>query len=128
MQSTSLENAAYLHDAEVQEFLLGIDKLGRRVFRLVLWCDPECGLEDWNDKKIAIEFRDPLIVLTELFGHMVNTETFNAWNQGPSSTMRERIGRLTDIGIPNPKHTIELVFHSGSIVEVACEEIEFSIQ
>lgn len=122
-----LENVAYLHDAEVHVFTLGIEESGQRIFRLKLRCDPECGLEAWNDKWIDVEFLDPLVVLTEMFGHMSNPETFNAWNEGASELMQERIGRLTEIGIPTPRHAVQLVFHSGSVAEVACEDIRFTV-
>ncbi|MEO8272033.1 MAG: hypothetical protein ABI557_20150 [Aureliella sp.] len=127
MDTSSLVYVEYLHDAEVHLFMLGIDDSGQRVFRLKLRCDPECGLEAWNDRWVDIEFIDPVIVLTEMYGHMVNAETFNAWNEVSSELMQERIGRLTEIGIPNPKHTVQLVFHSGSVTEVACEEIRLTV-
>jgi len=127
MDTNCLENVVYLHDAEVHAFMLGIEESGKRIFRLKLRCDPECGLEEWNDRWVSIEFIDPLVVLTEMFGHMVNAETFNAWNDGSSEVMQERIGRLTEIGIPSPKHSVQLIFHSGSIAEVACEEIRLTV-
>jgi len=127
MDTHYLDNVAYLHDAEVHRFVLGIEESGQRILRLRLRCDPECGLEVWNDRWIDIEFIDPLVVLAEMFGNMSNAETFNAWNEGPSELMQERVARLTEVGIPGPKHAVQLVFHSGSVVEVACEEIRFTV-
>ena len=128
MDTNFLENVAYLHDAEVHAFTLGIEESGQMIFRLKLRCDPDCGLEAWNDRWIGIEFSDPLVVLAEMFGYVSNAETFDSWNEGPSKLMQERIGSLAEMGIPIPKHTVQLVFHSGSITEVACEKIRLTVK
>ena len=41
--------------------------------------------------------------------------------------MIEQIQRLKDVGIPVPRHFVELVFHSGSVFEVACDEIRLEV-
>jgi hypothetical protein len=39
--------------------------------------------------------------------------------------MNSRVKRLAEAGLSTPRQVVELVFHSGSVVEVACDKIEF---
>ena len=127
MSGIEPKKTAFLHDAEVRELGVVIDQHGERTFRVLLRCDPEWGYEAWNDREIRVDFCDPIVILGELFGHMANAETLDAWRDLTSAKMESHIKTLTDAGIRDPKHLIQLVFHSGSIIEVACEEIHVHV-
>ena len=127
MTKTTLENVLYLHDATISEFALFTGENGDRGLRMRLRCDTDCGYDEWNGKTIQVLFVDPLIVNGELFGHMANVDSFNSWGKAKSTRIIEQIERMKDVGIPAPLHLVELVFHSGSVFEVACDEVRIDV-
>ncbi len=127
MNTNPLEKVDYLHDADVYEIRLIIDESGERELHLRLRGHPECGYEEWNGKEIRVTFYDPRIVLGELFGHVANGETLNAWRHSPSASMQSHVRRHVGMGLPTPNHFVEIVLHSGSLIEVACNEIRFVV-
>ena len=127
MTTMQLENVSYLHDSTVSEFLLHTTETGERELRLRFRCDVDCGYDKWNGKTIQVLFVEPLIVNGQLYGHMSNVDSFNSWGEAKSEKMIEQIQRLKDVGIPVPRHLVELVFHSGSVFEVACDEIRLEV-
>jgi len=120
-------NTDYLHDATVFEIAIQIDHSGNRRLRVRMTCDTDCGCDELSNRNIDVLFDDPVIILAELFGHMANAEEFNSWNDVTSETMKRKLTRFTESGLPMPKHVVELVFHSGSVIEVACNDIQFAI-
>lgn len=127
MSTMPLEYVSYLHDATVSEFALSTKGTGERELRLRLRCHADCGFDQWNGKTVQVLFVDPLIVNGELFGHMSNVDSFNSWGKAASSRIADQVRRLRDVGFPAPEHLVELVFHSGSVFEVACDEIRFEL-
>jgi hypothetical protein len=123
MTTETVSNTEYLHDAEVYEFRLSIDESGNRKLQLKVRCDPECGYEIWNDRHLCIEFVDPFIVHGDLFGHMANAETLNSFDFESTSRMSVSIAKMTESGLSTPKHIVSMNFHSGSNLEVACQEL-----
>jgi hypothetical protein len=127
MTSNAIEMVGALHDATVREFHLFNNENGERALRMRLRCDADCGYDAWNGKTIEVLFVDPLIVHGELFGHRWGDDSFDSWGPASSNRLIYQLGRMKDIGIPTPVHLVELLFHSGSIFEVACNEIRIDI-
>ena len=127
VSKTPLELVDYLHDAAVNEIRLEFDEDGTRRFRLRMQCDSDCGYHEWNGRKIEVCFLDPVVILADLFGHMTNADSFDSWRQAQPPRMSGQIGRLREAGLGIPRHVVELVFHSGSVIEVACNAIQFDI-
>ena len=123
MATALIQKIDYLHDSKVYEISLLINESGDRQLRIDLRCDSECGYDPWNDKNLCLTFVDPIIVYCELFGHMANRETFSGWSLEVSPKLLAGIKVHTDAGLNSPKHTVSLSFHSGSIIEVACQDI-----
>ena len=117
------EQASYLHDAEVSSIGLTIDGVGNRRLEMDVHCHPDCGFDDWNDKKLQIEFLEPLVILGELFGHMANAEEINAFDFMATVRMSSSINNLTNAGITPPEHVLTIIFQSGSQLEIACKDV-----
>jgi hypothetical protein len=117
----------YLHDATVSEIRLQIDDDGNRQLRMQLRCDADCGCKDLNGRIVNVIFKDPVIILGALYGHMANEESFDSWNDFVTDDMKRRIATLVASGIAAPKHLVGLGFHSGSTLDVACNEIQFEV-
>jgi hypothetical protein len=73
---------------------------------------------------IDVLFRGALVVLAELYGHMADPEHFNALYRNRSERMDEQLAELSAAGIRSPMEVVVLVFHSGSVIEVACDDIQ----
>ncbi|MEO0531793.1 MAG: hypothetical protein AAF266_14635, partial [Planctomycetota bacterium] len=96
------EQASCLHDAYVYSIGLSIDGEGNRLLAMRVHCHPDCGFDDWNDKKLLVEFVEPLVVHGELLGHMANAEEVNMFDFKMTERMAGSIKRLTDAGIAPP--------------------------
>lgn len=127
MPASIVPNMEYLHDAEVRELRLSIAESGDRKLQLDVRCDPECGYDEWNDKYLCIEFADPLIVHGDLFGHMANVETLNSIDFEITPRVAASIAKLREFGLPAPKHVLSLSFHSGSNLEIACQDVKLVV-
>jgi hypothetical protein len=127
MTTTPLTNTECLHDALVSEICVKINASGERQLRLRLRCDPNCGYDIWDDKVVDVTFHDPVVVISELFGHMANAESLDSWNSRTSDAMAARIKTLRESGLQIPQQVVQLVFHSGSTIEIAYGEVEFML-
>lgn len=67
-----------LHDATVSEIRLQIDDHGNRDLRMQLRCDADCGCNELNSRVVNVLFKDPVLVLGGLYGHMANAESFDS--------------------------------------------------
>lgn len=121
------EQASFLHDAYVHSVNLTIDSEGNRLLAIRVHCHPDCGLADWDDQKLNVEFVDPLVIHGELLGHMANAEEINALDFTATEKMLSSIKYLTDAGIAPPTVVASVVFHSGSQLDIACKEIHVSV-
>ena len=123
MTDVLFEQASYLHDAYVKSISLTIDGEGNRLLSMHVHCHPDCGFDDWNDKKLQIEFVEPLVIHGELLGHMANAEEVNMFDFVATDRMSDSIKYLTDAGIAPPAKVVSVVFQSGSQLDIACQEI-----
>lgn len=120
------EQAACLHDAYVYSIGLMIDGERNRLMAMRMHCHPDCGFNGWNDKKLQIEFVEPLVIQGELLGHMANAEEVNKFDFKVTERIADSIKRLTDAGIAPPAEVVSIVLHSGSQLDIACQEIRVS--
>jgi hypothetical protein len=86
-------------------------------------CNPDCGFDDWNDKKLPIDFVEPLVIHGELLGYMANAEEVDSFDFLATERIAYTIKRLTDAGIAPPAKVVSIVLHSGSQLDIACQEI-----
>lgn len=119
MTSEISTKVSYLHDAYVYAINLQIDEEGYRELAISVHCNPDCGLYEWNDKRLTIRFLEPLIILGELYGHMANVEEINAFQMGAPHELVREINQ----GATPPTEVAKILFHSGSRLDVGCREI-----
>ena len=126
MTASFAEKVCHLHDAYVRRIGLEIDDMGRRTLTMLVHCSPDCGLEEWNDKRLQIEFVEPLVILGSLLGHMANAEEVNTFDFKSTPELAMQLGRLLGAGIGPPRLTASILFQSGSKLDVACEDIRIT--
>lgn len=117
MASELADKVAYLHDAYVHGINVRIDENGYRELAISVHCNPECGLDEWNDKRLTIRFLEPLEVEGRFHGNRANIEEIDSMDVGYSVPRRSCQGCV----LPTVVCRIALV--SGSLLRVVCEEI-----
>ena len=68
-------------------------------------------------------FVDVLVAKAELLGHTANAETLDSLNEQPSTNLTRIVKRLVTFGVYQPRRLFAIVFHSGSVMEIACQEV-----
>lgn len=126
MRIFDLEQLAYLHDAVVSEMAF-MSTGDFKEFRIKARCDDDCGYEDWSGKTVTITLSYVLRASGVIWGHVVGQDIVNSFSQGVSKDMEWNIRRLRDIGITAPKIFLRLTLHSGSEFEIACDEVDVSM-
>jgi hypothetical protein len=125
--SMNIDDVCCLHDGVVTHTSLEYEADGNRQLRLLMQCDSDCGKPEFDNNIIEILFYDLTLLRADIFGALLDPESFDTWQDSVSDTMHQELRRLTNAGIRTPKNCCTLVFHSGSAIEVACEEVRFTI-
>lgn len=116
----------FLHDADVTSICLTISGEGFRVLEIKVHCHPDCGYGEWDNQKLIIAFIEPLVLLSSLFGHMANGEEINAIYYIVTEEMKSTVKELVDSGLRGPNILLGIDFHSGSHMDIACQEIQIA--
>jgi len=127
MTEFDIEMAGYLHDAEIKDISLSIASDGIRTVTISMTCDSDCGYVPWNGQNLHIKFVDALVVNAEFFGYTSNPETLDSLMRQSSAKLDKIIKKLVDCGIGQPRLYFTLSFHSGSSLDIACNEVSLEL-
>jgi len=122
----TLDHVDYLHDGEVASMRLDIDESGRRKVIVSMRCTPDCGLLQLNGRLLDLVFNDAILVVSTLFAYGTRVDTFDAWRNASSPNFKSQLDGIVSMGVSKPREKIELVFHSGSVLEIGCDSIDIS--
>ena len=117
--ATELE---YLHDATVSSVLWDCSDPKSRCLTFQLIANEDCGFELWEGRSLRICLNDITVFQFEGFG-VIGAETIDSWRSEISSATKMKWDPLAESGIRLPKHYFTITFHSGSYIEVGCEEV-----
>lgn len=120
------EQLEYLHDATVDEIVFGYSNDSKDM-RLTVTCDEECGHRDWAGRTLTVTFSNLLRASGTWLGHVMGHDTVNSIREGASADMQQSVGALCGMGIDAPGRLLRLTFHSGSEIEIACDEIDVQL-
>ncbi len=126
MKINDLEQLEYLHDAIVSEVAF-VYKGNSKAIKIITICDSDCGYRDWSGKAVTVTLSNVLRASGVVLGHIAGQDIINSFSEGASEDMQRSIQVMCDIGIFAPKIFLRLAFHSGSEIEIACDEIDVRV-
>ena len=62
-----------------------------------------------------------------VLGHVAGHDIINSFSEGASGDMERSIRVMCGMGIFAPKILLRLTLHSGSEIEIACDEIDIRV-
>lgn len=123
----ALENkVSYLHDARIFCINLNIEDSGIRSLAMLAQCHPDCGLKEWDGKKLRFEFWDTIVIFSEIFGIDAGAEEINTFDFIATDKLSSCVNELVLEGSAAPSHFVSVVFQSGSQIDIACQEVRVS--
>src|SRR5688500_4084237 len=117
-----MERLDYLHDATVTEVVWS-SVASARSLRMAVSCDEECGDPELAGKQLVVRFNNVLVCSATLWGHVAGDDALNSFSNDVTPEVREYLQRLTALGISTPKMVFRVACHSGSEVQLACDEV-----
>jgi hypothetical protein len=126
MRLDDVNQLEYLHDATVSEVILGYSGDSKDL-RMVVTCDEECGHPDWAGKTVTVIFSNLLRAAGTWLGHVVGQDAVSSIGEGGSIDMKQSIEALCRMGIAPPRRLLRLTLHSGSEIDIACDEVDIRV-
>lgn len=127
MNITDLEQLEYLHDAIVKEIAFAYTNSSKGL-RISSICNGDCGYHDWNGKTVIVTLSQVTRASGVLLGHVAGRDMIQSFSEGASAEMKLNIDKLCSIGVVAPKVFLRLTLHSGSELEIACDEITVYVE
>jgi hypothetical protein len=126
MRIRDMARLEYLHDAVVSEIAI-IYAADSKSIRIVVACDEECGYEDWSGKDLEVTLSRVLLAFGLVLGHVAGPDAVQSFYEGASTEMMQKVQELRDAGISPPATFLRLTLHSGSEIEIACDEVDVCV-
>ena len=126
MQSTTLKELEWLHDCALLSVLYDSSRAAGQSIRLTMRCPTDLGYAPWQGKNLVLAAIDVAVSKHVVCG-VAAPETIDAVRPGISAAVRESTMEARRMGVrfPNLEFTISL--HSGSSLEVICQELQVDI-
>jgi hypothetical protein len=128
VRSMEIRTLNFLHDAVVQEISFVHNSTGVKELVIKAWSDPDCGYEDWAGKLVSLSLQDVIIADGTLFGHVMGEDSISGFEEGISPKTQRLLSQLVDAGVSAPTVLLRITFHSGSSIDIACDEIEVTTE
>jgi hypothetical protein len=127
MQPTTLKELEWIHDCVLTSLLYDISNDAGRSLKLTMRCPEDLGYAPWNGKTLVLTAID--VAIGSFFVCSVEgPETIDAVRAGISSTVRESTTAARRMGARFPNLEFSVSFHSGSELEIICQEIQIDVR
>lgn len=127
MQSRQLEQLKWIHDCTVIAVYWGILAHERGMLRLDIRCPNDLGYAPWESKTLSLKIVDAAVINWLGWYGSVGPETIDAIRGGITNTLRKQINTVAARGASFPAIEFSVSFHSGSLLEVVCRDLEIEI-
>ena len=126
MQLTTLEQLKWIHDCVLVGLAHEISSDGVRLIRLTIECPPDLGYEPWEGKTLLLAAVDVAVSQYFLWS-VAGPETIDAIRPGVLTDIRARMTEAKEMGMRFPGLEFLISFHSGSLLEVVCKELQVEV-
>jgi hypothetical protein len=116
-----------LHDCALREIVYGLSDPKHRRLVFVLDCPKDMGDDEWNGKRLFITAEGIFYFQYTGWAHTVTVETLDTWRRGVSMATDAELQRAAQSGLIAPNERFTVVFHSGSCMELVCENLVFRV-
>jgi hypothetical protein len=127
MATVSLDELDWLHDATVTRVVCDSSNHNERSLIVELLCDPHCGYERWNGKRLSLIAREAALINCNIWGLMIGAETVDGFYPGLSTVSEQLLVESRSGGRYRAVVRFRMTLHSGSSVEVGCDHLEKEI-
>ena len=119
---TTFEELGWLHDGTLLQLAYLAPEWAPRSIELTIECPPDLGYPPWDGKRIVLAAVD-VAVSEHLAFSIVNPESIDRIRPGVSAPFRARLDGAIKIGMRIPDLAFTISFHSGSTLQVMCEQL-----
>jgi hypothetical protein len=116
----------YLHDCVLLEMKYDAVSEDRKL-SLLLKAPDDLGYAPWDGQQLSVTADDVYFLQSVMWGHVAGAETLDAWNEGISDATQQDLDRHTATGLKVPALKYTITFHSGSYLELVCEDIAVDV-
>jgi hypothetical protein len=117
-----LDHLAYLHDAKCLEITWDCSHPSHRMIRMLLVVSRDAELPAWNGQTLQITLSS-VLATQSTFWSTFGIETVDSWRPGISAFLEQQCLSLSSKGITIPPLKFTISFHSGSEIEVVCDNV-----
>lgn len=126
MQLTTLKELAWLHDCVLLSVLYDISSNSGRSISLTMRCPRDLGYAPWEDRGLVLVAIDVAVSKHVVCG-FGRPETIDAVRPGISADVRESTMAARRMGVRLPSLEFTISLHSGSALEVVCQELQLEV-
>jgi hypothetical protein len=127
MEPTRLEELGWLHDSVVLNVIY--DPTGAdRLIKISVRCHDDCGYPPWDGKNLTLCLKNVATLKYIIHGLQTSPETIGSVHPGISSALQESTMRARRMGVRYPDLEFTISFHTGSSLEVICQELQVDIE
>jgi hypothetical protein len=127
MQSTTLEQLDWLHDSVVHNVVYDASGDSGRLVKLAIRCHAQSGYAPWEGKDLVLAAIDVAVSKHTVWGWVTAPETIDAIRPGVSAAVRDSTLEARRMGARLPNLEFTISFHSGSLLEVICRELQVEV-
>jgi hypothetical protein len=128
MESTTLKELEWLHDSIVFSVIYDASNSLGRMVKLAIRCPADLGFAPWEGKTLVLVATDVVVSKHVVWGWVTAPETIDAVRPGVTTAVRESTMEARRMGERLPNLEFTICFHSGSMLEVICRDIQVEIQ
>jgi hypothetical protein len=122
-KTTSVLDLESLHDCTLLGLDFDVSDPDER--RLTLTLDSPAEM---NGDRLRIRARGVFLFRCIAWGHAIGLESLNTWKDGVAPATRAELDRSRQAGLHVPASMYTICFHSGSVIELVCERLEYETE
>ncbi len=127
MQPTTLKELEWIHDCTLITVVYDASNDTSQSIKLTMRCPHDLGYSPWQGKTIQLVAVDVALVKYLVFG-VAGAETIDAVRSGISKEAQESTLEARRMGVRFPSMECTICFHSGSVLEVICQELQVDVK
>jgi hypothetical protein len=126
VQSTTLTELEWVHDCTLLSVIYDTVSEAGRSITLTMRCPTDLGYPAWEGKDLVLAAVDVAVSKHVLWG-VAGPETIDAVRAGVSTSLRDSTEEVRRAGGRFPSLEVTISFHSGSLLEVVCHELQIEV-
>ncbi len=119
-----MNETEYLHDSKLISVQYDTSTGDTRNLILTMECHPEAGHPEVNGQTLCIRALDVVFLSYTAWGYVVGEEVVDDWKPSVSKSTVSQLRKREKMGVFIPEKQITVTFHSGSVLEFVCRELD----